>query len=302
MRHCAQFVMVLVAVYLACACTKAVDPGRFQASDTSLKQPACEGQSRFLQGLPSGFLVPHASNDLEVRLLATYGAVLLARGGTTPPPLLVFPDEASVARWQSSLRTDRVRIGEVVVELQPPALKALQEARAEAQRKGLEVTARGPDSSRRTYANTVRLWKSQVEPGLNHWVKKGRLTAQQAATIGGLPPRDQVAEILRLEEKGLYFNRNFSRTILSSVAPPGVSQHLSLLALDVKEHEDPTVRSILARHGWFQTIPFDLPHFVYLGSSEQQLASLGLRRVSAGRRQLWVPAVNCSDLKPQGKE
>jgi hypothetical protein len=38
--------------------------------------------------------------------------------------------------------------------------------------------------------------------------------------------------------EGMYFSLDFSKSILSSVAPPGASQHLALLAFDVKEHED----------------------------------------------------------------
>ncbi|MFO1528192.1 MAG: hypothetical protein U1F77_00335 [Kiritimatiellia bacterium] len=66
-------------------------------------------------------------------------------------------------------------------------------------------------------------------------------------------------EILKLEQKGLYFAPDFKRSILHSVAPPGASQHIALLALDITEHDNPRVRQILAAHGWFQTIPSTSP-------------------------------------------
>ena len=96
-------------------------------------------------------------------------------------------------------------------------------------------------------------------------------------------------EILRLEGKGLYFNMDFTKSILYSVAAPGTSQHLSMLAFDVKEFENAEVRSILARHGWFQTITSDLPHFTFLGVSESELPSLGLKKTTNSGRTFWIP-------------
>jgi hypothetical protein len=104
-----------------------------------------------------------------------------------------------------------------------------------------------------------------------------------------LPLRDQVREIISLEERGLFFSKDFSKSILASVAPPGASQHISMLALDVNENAKPAVRSILARHGWFQTVLCDLPHFTYLGVTETELTSLGLRKVNFGKRVFWIP-------------
>jgi hypothetical protein len=241
--------------------------------------------------LPVGFNIPEAEDELGTRLLACYGAVLVARGGTTPPPVLVFPDEASVAQWQSSVKTDRVEINRTAVELQGPALKALMEARLEARMSKLDITPRGPDAARRTYADTVELWMSRVRPGLRHWVKEGRLDEREAQRIAALPLRQQTREILRLEKQGLLFSKDFSKSILVSVAPPGASQHISMLALDINENANPAVRAILARHGWFQTVPFDLPHFAYLGVMETELTSLGLRKVTLSEREFWIPDV-----------
>ena len=105
-----------------------------------------------------------------------------------------------------------------------------------------------------------------------------------------LEPKEQTEEILRLErQKNLYFNLQFDETILSSVAPPGASQHLSMLALDINEYGNAKVCAILARHGWFQTVPQDLPHFAYLGVAESELPGLGLRKVTIANRAYWVP-------------
>lgn len=168
-------------------------------------------------------------------------------------------------------------------------MDALLAARGEARTKKLDITPRGADAARRSYADTVRLWTSRVEPALDHWVAKRRLPATEAARIRRLSPVDQISEVLGLEAQGIYFSTDFSKSILYSVAAPGTSQHLSMLALDVAEFENPSVRTILSRHGWFQTVASDLPHFTYLGVDESELTSLGLKRVVSSGRPFWVP-------------
>ena len=64
---------------------------------------------------------------------------------------------------------------------------------------------------------------------------------------------------------------------------------IALLALDIREHDNPKVRQILATHGWFQTIPSDHPHFTYLGVTANHLPALGLKQVVSGGRSYWVP-------------
>jgi hypothetical protein len=244
---------------------------------------------RFLASLPSGFTLPDDQDEVGHRILADYGAVLVARGGATPPPTVVFADEAAVSRWQSSVKTTRADFGGTNVELQSPAMTALMEARDEARAARLDITPRGPDAARRTYTETVKLWQSRVNPGLAHYVSEGSITQEEADRIRALSPRDQIPEILRLEGDGLYFAKDFSKSILYSVAAPGTSQHLSMLAFDVKEFENAAVRSILARHGWFQTVSSDMPHFTFLGVKEDELPSLGLKKTTNGGRVFWVP-------------
>jgi len=93
---------------------------------------------------------------------------------------------------------------------------------------------------------------------------------------------------LKLEDQGLWFSRDLTKSIVYSVAPPGTSQHLLMLALDVAQFEDARVREILARHGWFQTVTSDLPHFTYLGVSEDDLPKLGLKKVTNANRDFWI--------------
>ncbi|MBZ5564552.1 MAG: hypothetical protein LAP13_19310 [Acidobacteriia bacterium] len=245
--------------------------------------------SKFLQNLPAGFTLPLRSDQVGWRLLADYGAVFVARGGVTPPPCLIFPDAASLARWRSGLKIGRATMAGKVVELQAPALEALLAARAEALKAHLNITLRARDGAARSYGRTSQLWTWRVQAALAHWVKAGRLSKTDAARLRALAPREQVPEILLLEQQGLFFSADFTKPILNSVAPPGASQHLSMLALDIRQSDNRKVRAILARHGWFQTIPLDLPHFTYLGVPESQLPSLGLKLVEQKGRPFWVP-------------
>lgn len=241
----------------------------------------------FLDNLPKGFEQP--TDDAGRLLLREYGAVFLARNGAVPPKKVVFRDENDVAAFQATLQRSSESIGGTTVELQSAAMSALQKARAEAQQSGLNITPRGADSARRGYNQTVSLWASRVNPGFVFWVGKGRVTQAEANRIKALTPYQQVPEILRLEQSNIFFAKSLDKSIIYSVAPPGTSQHLSMLALDVEQNENVKVRSILAKNGWFQTVVSDLPHFTYIGVKESELAGLGLKQVQNGGRTFWIP-------------
>jgi hypothetical protein len=245
---------------------------------------------KYLASLPSGFKLPEDGDEVGLRILSDYGSVFVARG-ITAPPTVRFRSPAECADWQASLEVARAEIRGITVELQKPALAALQAARAEANQAQLDITPRGEDASRRSYETTVALWRSRVEPALSHWVSAGRLSSPEAERIRALPPADQVPAVLELESRGMFFSKDFAKSILYSVAAPGTSQHLSLLALDVAEYSNPQVRAILAQHGWFQTVKSDLPHFTYLGVGEAELADLGLNDETMNGQRFWVPDI-----------
>lgn len=243
----------------------------------------------FAANLPMDFNEP--TDDAGRRLLGEYGAVFVARGGAVPPKTVVFEDEAEVAAFQASVTGSKETVGGVSIELQSAAMASLKKALGEASESGLSITPRGADAAKRSYADTVGLWKSRVEPGLTHWVGKGRMTQAESDRIRSLSPYEQVPEIFKLESQGIFFAKDLSKSIIYSVAPPGTSQHLSMLALDVTEHENQEVRAVLAKHGWYQTVISDLPHFTFLGESEDRLPSLGLKKAESGGRVFWVPNI-----------
>lgn len=232
------------------------------------------------------------SSPVEVRLFNEYGAVFVTRA--TPPPSVIFEDEAAVERFQSTLQTRRATLGEFEIELQREAMDALVRAASEVAGEGGSLTPRANDSGRRSYSDTIGLWNRNVTRGLDYWLQLGRITSDQAHRIRDLNPVEQVAVILELEEsEQIYFGTFFDKSILYSVAAPGASQHLSMLAFDVAEFQSRSVEMALNRNGWFRSVAYDFPHFTYLGHDEDSLPALGLTRIMRAYNSceyfFWVP-------------
>jgi hypothetical protein len=232
------------------------------------------------------------SDAVERRVLEDYGAMFLSAPAVLPPPVCVFTSEDEVLAYQEEADFAAEWVGGDEIELQPAAMDALLAARAEARALRLDITPRGgAEAARRTYRDTLRLWNTRFLPALAYWNGRGRLSREQVARLKRLPLRDQVREVLELEKSGVFFSKDFSKSILYSIAAPGTSQHLAMLALDVEQFADERVRRILARHGWFQTVKSDLPHFTYLGLQERELPARGLRSVVSGKQLFWIPDV-----------
>jgi len=232
------------------------------------------------------------SSPVEKRLFVEYGAIFATTA--TPPPVITFADESHVETFQSSLSLSRGVFGDHEIRLQTIALAALTRAAAEMAARGKTISARAADAGGRSYLDTVKLWTRNVTRGLEHWESLGRISREQTKTIAQLSPVDQIEVILNLEDtEELFFGTFFDRSILHSVAAPGASQHLSMLAFDVAEYEEFETEEILGENGWYRTVPNDLPHFTYLGHNEALLPDLGLRRVEriSGERMyaFWTP-------------
>lgn len=232
------------------------------------------------------------SDPVARRILEEYGAIFVADKKVTPPPVCMFSNEEEVTRFQDAVGFDSEVIGFDEVQLQPEALKQLNKAREEAQKEGLDITPRdGAEAARRNYEDSVRLWNSRFHPALDYWLSQGRLTEEQVTRLRSLPLTQQVGEVLELESNGIYFSKDLSKSILYSIAAPGTSQHIAMLAFDVNEFQNPRVREILAKHGWFQTVLSDLPHFTFLGLKEKDLPKHGLRSLEINGQVFWIPNV-----------
>jgi hypothetical protein len=274
---------------------------RIAMSDTDDEKKGSAASSAFYAALKKALrerklkleTVCEKDNPVSRRVLEDYGAMFLADINVLPPPVCMFTSEAEVLKFQMEARPTAAMIGGAEIELQPAAMNALLAAREEARASGLDITPRGgSEAARRTYDDTLRLWNTRFLPALIHWSKLGRLSKEQVARLRQLPLRDQVREVLELEKDGIFFSKDFSKSILYSIAAPGTSQHIAMLALDVDQFMNERVRRILARHGWFQTVKSDLPHFTYLGLEEADLPSRGLRAVVSGNQLFWIPNVS----------
>lgn len=233
------------------------------------------------------------SDPLAARVFREYGAVFATDNSVIMPPKCIFETEGDVAAYQKGLRAKSSIINGFTIELQDAAMNALLDAIEEAKGRGLRITPLdGSIAGRRNYADTVRIWNSRFLPALNYWLsrKKIKQADGEAAKRKSIP--EQVRQVMDWESKGLYFSTGRNRTIFVSVAPPGTSQHLSMLAFDIEQSGNSVVRRILNKHGWFQTVANDDPHFTYLGLQETELPRHGLISVVKNGYKFWIPKVN----------
>lgn len=234
-----------------------------------------------------------ANDAVQLRILNEYGAVFVAHRGVEPPPVCMFTSASAVDDFQQGIFKAGADVGGTYIELQTVAMQQLKKAREKALKQNLDITPRGGfEAARRNFADTLRLWKSRFEPACEYWKKQGRLTDEQVEKLKSLPIKEQVREVLELEKQGIYFNTFFDNSILYSVAAPGTSQHLSMLALDVKQFENPEVRKVLAEYGWFRTVQNDQPHFTFLGHKEKNLKKMGLKKIETKDGEFWIPNVD----------
>jgi len=237
------------------------------------------------------------SDSVSRRILEEYGAIFIATRKVKTPPVCVFTSEAQVTKFQDEADYITEFVSYADVELQPEAMKKLLKAREEAQKEGLDITPRdGAEAARRSFEDSMQLWDTRFLPALDYWLAQGRLTEEQVTRLKGLPLRNQVAEVLELEKTGVYFSKDLSKSILYSIAAPGASQHIAMLAFDVSEFENPRVRELLAKHGWFQTVLSDLPHFTFLGLKEKDLPKNGLKSVQADGQTFWIPNIPSTEF------
>ena len=249
------------------------------------------GRQKIITGIKLSEVCDIDNDSVAARVFADYGAIFIAGNGVLFPTRCVFQNETQVQFYQSSARPKSANVGGVQIELQEPAMNALLEAIKEASKKNLKITPRGgSDASKRSYATTAELWNSRFYPALNYWVGKGKISRRDAEAAKAMPVNEQVAQVLAWEKKKLWFSKDLSKSILYSVAAPGASQHIFMLALDVEQFANKQVRDILAKYGWFQTVKSDLPHFTYLGITDKsELPKLGLKKEIVGGQEFWIP-------------
>ena len=235
-------------------------------------------------------LCPIDKSLVAKTVLSQYGAVFVASEKVMPPPTCRFLNEADVTAFQSKLGTEFVVLNGVQMQFQKAAAESLNAALIEALAQGIRMRPLdGPIAGGRSYADTVRLWNSRFQPALRFWVGRRRITMEEAASAIEMPIDQQIEKVIEWEAQGMNFGTNRNGSIFASVAPPGASQHLSLIAIDIAPPLTPSLIALMNSHGWFQTVKGDKPHFTYLGLTEKELPGRGLKALMFEGTRYWVP-------------
>ena len=292
-----------------CACFAVAASDLDAQNDKFLEAAAKRIHKEFGHSVPELKLAdvcPVETDQLARRVFWEYGSIFVADKDVRIPNRCIFSSPSAVQIFQGQLETRKEVIGITEIELQSAAMDSLMKAIREAGRRRLSITPLdGSIAGKRSFEDTVRLWNSRFYRALDHWVERGRIEKEEAIAARNSPVELQVKRVVEWEAEGLYFSTNFSKSIFYSVAPPGTSQHLSLLAFDIVEADDPRIRAILNSHGWYQTIRTDKPHFTYLGVSVSDLPNRGLKHIYYGGTPFWIPsgepvAINVSAAEDTG--
>jgi hypothetical protein len=231
-----------------------------------------------------------SDEPVALRLISEYGAMFSAVDKVQLPNRCIFENEMQVTEFHRGAKSSVETIGGVTIELQDAAMTALISVQTEAAKKGLRISPLdGSIAGKRSYSDTIRIWNSRYLKALFHWVRRGKVSPEEAEIARQDKVLTQIRKVMDWENNGLNFGTNIKGSIFSSTAPPGTSQHLSMLAFDVVQYSNRSVRAIMNKHGWFQTVANDPPHFTFLGLTEKELPSRGLKNIVRGNYKFWVP-------------
>lgn len=281
---------ILFALLLPVVCLSQIGNAQPLASPPSFEAFLSQ---RFGQSKPDwtpDLLCPTSTNVVAARVLREYGSVFSAGDSVQPPPVCIYPGEFAVIKFQKGLKAKYVLAGGVQINLQEAATDALQRAISQAAEIKLTITPLdGAIAGSRSYGDSLRLWNGRFFRALDYWIQVGKLTSADRESVTGMDLEKRIETVLKWESKGYYFSTDRTRSIFKSTAPPGASQHLSMLAFDIVEYGRPEIRDIMNRNGWFQTVIDDPPHFTFLAVPESDLPNRGLTLVQKGSYRYWVP-------------
>jgi hypothetical protein len=206
-------------------------------------------QQRFLIAVANKLQTIPPPGSFEYILLREYGAVFVNQDPKIKLPVrVIFSNEQETKEFQSSLIMGRVNGTNCY--LQKPAAEALNRVRSQV-RISLKSGSGAADCTR-TFATHQRFWRKYANNRTLERVRQGQET-----------------RILRI------------------VAPPGTSQHLMGLAVDLRGTNQKQ-REALYKNGWFQTVETDSPHWTYMGVPKEKLMQLGFRNKVVGGVPYWV--------------
>ncbi|MDJ0737702.1 MAG: D-alanyl-D-alanine carboxypeptidase family protein [Nostocaceae cyanobacterium] len=196
-------------------------------------------KDRFLTAVTDKLGIIPQPGTFEYILLKAYGAVFVNQKSEIKLPLKVrFNNEEETKNFQVTFAKGKVN-GTRNCYLQKPAADALNKARSQV-RIPLKSGYAASDCIR-SFATTSRFWRKYANDKTLARVREGKETR-----------------------------------ILGVVAPPGASQHLWGLAMDLKVSNQVQVKA-LNENGWFRTVENDVPHWSYIGLTTEKLPEFGFK-------------------------
>ncbi|MBW4426166.1 MAG: D-alanyl-D-alanine carboxypeptidase family protein [Nostoc desertorum CM1-VF14] len=205
-----------------------------------IPKPELNEQQRFLSAIARNLPTVPQPGTYEYILLRAYGAVFVNQDVKIKLPQKgMFANEQETQDFQATLTMGYID-GTNDCYLQKSAADALNKARIQQQiplKSGY-----GSGDCTRTFSTNLRFWHKYANNQILAKVQQGKETK-----------------------------------ILGVVAPPGTSQHLWGLAIDLRVGSKEQ-RKALNQNGWFQTVYNDVPHWTYVGLTEENLPLFGFKK------------------------
>ena len=226
-------------------------------STTSVNTPfipnqQLDDQQRFLAVIAKKIPTIPQVDTFEYTLLRAYGTVFTnQQPGINLPQKVIVNNESETKSFQDTISIALVS-GTQECYLQKTAAEALNKAKSLV---NIPLKSGYAGDCLRNFATNLRFWNKYANNETLTRVKAGQETK-----------------------------------ILGLVAPPGTSQHLWGLAIDLQVSTS-AQRQVLNENGWFQTVVSDLPHWTYLGWSEDDLPKFGLQQKTVQGIKYWVTPI-----------
>lgn len=215
----------------------------------TLTQPLT-AKERFIAALTPQLPKIPQPKSYEYILLRAYGAPFVNLQSTIKlPKQVVFSNDGKTKKFQATITKGKVA-GTRNCYLQKSAADALNKARSQARFR--LKSGYGASDCIRNFATTARFWKKYTNSRTLDLVKKGKETR-----------------------------------ILGTVAPPGASQHLWGLAIDLRANSKKQIAA-LNKNGWYRTVEYDVPHWSYVGYPAEKLIQLGFKKKIIRGVTYWV--------------
>ena len=184
-----------------------------------------DAQERFLAAIANKIPTIPEIDTFEYTLLRAYGTVFINQAlGINLPQKVILDNESETESFQKTISIALVD-GTQECYLQKTAAIALNKAKS---LENIPLKSGYAGDCLRNFATNLRFWHKYANSETLTRVKTGKETK-----------------------------------ILGLVAPPGTSQHLWGLAIDLQVSTSAQGQA-LNENGWFQTVVNDLPHWTYL--------------------------------------